>query len=453
MEMVKITDLVKAVEGNLTSHFSLLTSQFITGVSTDSRTIKQGEVFFALKGEEFDGHNFVEKAIEKGASAVVVEDRRLVGQGFSLANSKPEGLPYILVEDTLEALGDFAKWYRKRFDIPIVAVTGSNGKTTTKEMIAKVLSGKYRVIKSRGNLNNLIGIPLEIFRIDNSKEIGVFELAMSKKGEIARLCSILDPKIGVITNIAPVHLQFFKSVEDIRDAKLEMIKFVNTIVINADDRLLTNVDFNGKKVIKFGLKTQNSKLKTQNYGMAYKYNILAAVAVGSCFGIKEEEALKQLEDFEPLNGRGKIINAKCQMLNAKLVNVKIIDSSYNANPVSVEYALKDLEQIKCKRRIAVLGDMLELGPSAEKFHKKIGKEITNFGIDTLIGFGELAKNYINGRVQGFKGSRGQESYHFSSFDKLIDFLKEYIKEGDAILVKGSRKMRMERIVKEMTKSE
>lgn len=428
MDKIKISEVVSAING-IPERISL--SEVITGVSIDSRKINKGDLFFALKGEKYDGHSFVKEAIEKGAICGVVEK-----------NSRNDAIPCIIVKDTKKALGDLAYYYRKKFSIPVIGITGSNGKTTTKELIAKCLSLKYKVTKSDKSYNSLIGVPITIFNLSKETQICVLEIGINKLSEMDRLCYIAQPTVGVILNIAPTHLEAFKTIRGVLKEKIKLLKNVETKIINGDDPLLAEIDG-----FKFGIKNSNlkvdildkNKFKVNNimfkspfFGKYYIYNILAAISIGIHFGLKIEEMRDVIERTDNLPQREKLIEYK---------GIKIIDSTYNANPTSMRLAIKELQNHFYGRKIAILGDMLELGKDAYNLHKSIGKICK---IDTIIGFGELSKGYI-------EETTAKEKFHFSQMDELIKFLKNYLRKGDAILIKGSRRMGMERIITEVCK--
>jgi UDP-N-acetylmuramoyl-tripeptide--D-alanyl-D-alanine ligase len=410
-----------------------------SGVSTDSRTIKEGEVFFALRGERFNGHKFVKEALKKGAPFSVVAERGIKRT--------------VMVKDTLYALGEIALIYRQKFKIPFIAVTGSNGKTTTKELLATILSERYKVLKSKGGYNNFIGVPLTLFELDKSYDIAVLEFGMNRRGEIKRLSEIAGPETGIITNISPCHIAFFKDERDILQAKLEILPFIKTLIFNKDNHLLR---CRGKQLFvptihTFGIESgemRAEKLKLEETrshfyinglpfnlpipGIHNVYNALAGILVGTLYGVSLKEAQRALANASLLKGRGAILN---------LNGFRIIDSTYNSNPVALLSSLEQLKLMKAKRKIAVLGDMLELGKKAEEYHRKIGKELKRFGVKELFTLGKLAEN--------FGSEAGIDTFSFNSIEELIPCLKKYILPGDVILIKGSRKLKMERIVEEM----
>lgn len=442
-----LTDIetVLGAQANLDSKRNC--SLTISGVSTDSRTIHQGEIFFALKGDNFDGHDFIEQAFANGAVAAVVDRDIDYHSGI-----------IIRVADTLKALGDLAQSYRKRFDIICVAITGSNGKTTTKEMTACCLESRYSVLKTLGNLNNLIGLPQNLFRLEDHHQVGVFELGMSFPGEIARLAQICEPKIGVFTNIAPVHLENMKTIEAIAAAKHELMENLavdGLAIINSDDPILrTWIGREQRKIVTYAIdsaadyraeRIRQSEQGNEFYVAGVKfaishigrhniYNALAAIACADQFGCGLESSANALAKLQPGNLRSDVFRNH---------GITIIDDCYNANPVSMKLAIDTLASYPAKgKKIAVLADMLELGEHEIEFHQDIGRHLNRTGIDALFAYGKLAKNYLS----DFHGS---VSAHYDEKEMLISDLLNYMKKGDVVLVKGSRGMALEQISKRL----
>lgn len=427
-------------------------------VSTDSRTVSPGEVFFALRGENFDGHRFVSDAVRKGASCAVV-DRKWLRKNKALAMS----LPLVAVEDTNRALGDLARIYRRKFSMPVVAVGGSNGKTTTKEMMAKVLGQRFKVAKTPGNHNNQVGVPLTIFGFSKSHEIAVVEIGTNHFGEIDRLCNILEPDAGLITNIGSEHLEFFRNLGGVRREEGSLFDYLmktkGIAFTNADDRSLVDLsakisrkftygfqgrtrrDLRGRLFgfdrkgcalfeIEYGGKTELVHLSIP--GVHNAVNALAAAAVGLHFGIGRTEIKKALDSFRPYEKR---------MQAVKVGGVTILNDTYNSNPESAIGAVRWLSMVQTKgRRIAVFADMLELGDSAEREHQRIGKAIAGEKIDYLFTFGRMSRQ----TAAAADGKVDTES--FSDKKKLARRLASLVSPGDVVLVKGSRGMKMEEIV-------
>lgn len=461
MKEITLGDVIEAIGGELLAvsenRKPQTESQIIRGVSIDSRVIKAGELFFAIKGKRTDGHYFVGEAVKKGAVAVIVdkkfrilEDQKNREYGVAFGDK----VAFIGVDDTLKALGDLASWYRNLFSLPVIGITGSNGKTTTKELTAKCLGIRYQVCKSESSFNSLTGVPLSLFNLARNHEVCVLEVGANQVGEIPRLASIINPKIAVITNIAPTHLENFKTVERVLEEKLALARASEVPILNADDTSLSRVQLKG--AFRFGIEkgdlcaelvvpTNGTKFKVKGVlfefplsGIHQIYNALAALAVGIHFDLDLQEMSQVLREVKPLAHRDEVIEAK---------GVKIIDSTYNANPVSLELALRELAKYKsANRRVAILGDMLELGEDGYDFHIKIGKLLKGYGIDVIIGYGELARGYV-------EWSEVMGKFYFDRMDVMKNELKNIIRPGDVILIKGSRAMRMEEIVKEIEMSD
>lgn len=417
-----------------------------SGVSIDSRTIMKDNLFFALRGEKYDGHDYIKQAIANGASGIVI-DRSIASE---------ETVAY-KVDDTLQALGDLAAYYRRKFDIECVAITGSNGKTTTKEMLAVLLQTKFRTLKTTGNFNNLIGLPLSVFNLDDTYQVAVFELGMSIPGEMSRLAEISQPRVGVFTNIAPVHLETMGSVGAIARGKYELVEKLppeGAIVLNIDDNFLPDwIEIVSQKTITYGLdnkadfKVSEFRFSTGGQsifkvkGIEYRlnlpgrhniYNAVAAIATAVYLGCKPEDLVEPLRRLQPYQLRSEVFECK---------GVVFINDCYNANPVSMENAIDVLADYPSwGRKIAVLGDMLELGHNEKGFHMEIGWYTGLKNIDALFTFGELSQYYLTKYQAGAKE-------HFDNKTELIQRLKQYLRAGDVVLVKGSRGMAMEEITK------
>lgn len=444
---------IERVRFDFVGEASLL-EQAIDSFCIDSRVIEPDQTFIAIKGDRHDGHDFVAEVIKKGARASVVSQAWYHRQ----VDHIPQG-NYFLVEDTLEALQAIAQYYRQKFRIPIVALTGSNGKTTTREMIAAVLGQKYQVLKNLGNLNNQIGVPLTLLNLAPAHEIGVIEMGTNHPGEIARLAEIARPTAGLITNIGPAHLEFFGSLEGVFEAKSELWRYLERAgelaFINVDDPLLSRRLPAIKRMVTYGFENpaqvsgrflgldtegraafavDQVAIQLRIAGMHNIYNGLAAVAVGLEFGLALEQIKSALEAFSPAAKRMEIIRND---------GVIIINDCYNSNPESARKALLTLSQIKALgKRIAVLADMLELGDWARSEHESIGRYVASLGnIQTLLTFGELSQlTAKEAQRQGMK-----EVLHFNDKPKLIEQLKKMVSDGDVILIKGSRGMAMEQV--------
>ncbi len=435
-------------------------NELIRGISIDSRNLRRGNLFIAIPGERFDGHQFAKSAVQKGASALVLaKDKQ------QMIDSKIfDKVAVVFVEDTKKALRKLAFWHRRKFDIPTVAVTGTNGKTTTKDMIAQVLSARFKVVSSPKSYNNLIGVPLTLFQLNSDSEVLVVELGMSNLGEIGMLAQMTNPQIGVITNIGPAHLESMQSLQRIAQAKFELpdnMSSPKTLILNADDPILSSRIRQKKKderVISFGIEKEadftadkivangdgyisfraNKELMVnlKLLGIHNVYNALAAFAVGSLLEVDSQKIKQSLEQYTPSELRMELI---------RLNDIRVINDSYNANPVSVEIALETLKKIKTSgRRIAVLADMLELGEKAVDFHLEVGRKATKSGVDLLLLVGELAGFIGEGAKQA--GMSPHNILSFKSNQQVSLYLQENLKGGDVVLVKGSRKMRTEEVV-------
>ena len=424
-----------------------------TGISTDSRSVQRGEIFFALRGESFDGHEFIDDAFSAGALLVVVDKRACIEQF--------QEKPIIVVDDTTKALGKLANVYRKKFTIPLIAVAGSNGKTTTKEMIAAVLSTQGRVLSTKGNLNNHVGVPQTLFRLERSHDVAVIEIGTNHFGELHYLCEILEPTQGIITNIGHEHMEFFKNLNGVARAEGELfdalgssgVGFVNNDDANivAQARKVTNkvtygissteVDVRGlplsvdeKGCAAFSVTSINKEpfdVHLQVPGKHMVLNGIAAAAVGSSHGISPENIQHALENFTAVGKRMEVITVG---------DVTILNDSYNANPDSVLAALETLASIKCEgKRIVVLADMLELGESSISEHQRIGKAVRRLELEYVLTSGVLAAHIT-------EKATAKVNVHFEEKQKLSEYLVRLIAPGDIVLVKGSRGMKMEDVV-------
>jgi len=466
MQSMNCNEVLEAVNGILIAGNNF--TEF-SNISADSRTIEKDELFIPIKGERFDGHDFIADAFKKGAAGTIThkDPQNIIEKNEELL-FKDKTIIY--VNDTKEALFNIASYYRRKFSIPFIGITGSVGKTSTKNAIACILQQKYNVLKTPGNFNNDIGVPLTVFKLEPHHEAAVFEMGMSAEGEIRQLTSIIKPDIGVITNIGITHIEKLGSRQNILKAKLEIIESMDEnglLVLNGDDDLLYGLkDSLDKKVIYFGIsndvdyKAYNIKnageagiyfdinIKGEKYnihvptpGMHNIYNILAGIIVGIEMGLSAEQVIEGVKNFKQDRMRLNIIEHN---------NVKIIDDTYNASPQSMEAALRLLNDINTNtRRIAVLGDMLELGDWAFASHYNIGKLAFLLGIDYILAVGQYSQYLIKGAIES--GADFNKAKSFSSKEEAIPFLKNILKEGDVVLIKGSRAMKMENVVSELTK--
>jgi UDP-N-acetylmuramoyl-tripeptide--D-alanyl-D-alanine ligase len=440
--------------------------QRIRQISLDSRSIRPGDLFLAMKGDRFDGHDFVGAALGCGAVGAVVRDSYDV-RSLALKSGSKRTVPFILgVRDPLFAYQQLATHHRSRFDIAVVAVTGSNGKTTTKEMVASVMAHRWKVLKTEGNLNNRIGVPQTLFRLNGRHEGAVIEMGVDHVGQTTRLCEIARPTIGIITNIGPDHLEFFGNMERSAQAKAELLDFLpadGTAVLNADDPYYDYLAARARcRVVSFGfsakadVRAMDMKSDEQNgtifrlllpgkvrhtivhirvQGAHNVTNALAAGAVGSVLGLPGAVIAQGLSRFRPAAMRSQVLVSQ---------GVTIINDCYNANPASMKAAVQWLAQRGLHRKkIAVLGDMLELGPDAVQFHEEVGAFVAQQGIDQLVACGALGKSLAEGaKRSGFDRTRIIEVPDATAAASAV---KGIVKRGDVVLVKGSRGMKLEQV--------
>jgi UDP-N-acetylmuramoyl-tripeptide--D-alanyl-D-alanine ligase len=421
------------------------------GYSIDSRTVRPGQLFFAVKGERLDGHDFVEQALEKGAAAAVVRKDQL--------NRYPKKVRLLAVEDTLVALQTLATAVRKLWNKTLIAVTGSAGKTTTKDAIAHVLSSRFRVLKSEGNFNNHFGLPLMLLKLEPEYDVAVIEMGMSHAGEIRALAKIARPEIGVVTNVAPVHLEFFDSVAGIARAKYELVESLpasGAAVLNADDEYVSQFgrDFKGK-VVMYGTKaTADVRAKAirskgwagtefdvvigeiaehANLPLVGEHNVLnalAAVAVGLERGLKVSEAVSALTTMAPADKRGQVL---------QVGNITVINDCYNSNPKALEKMIDALAAMAAKRRIVVAGEMLELGAAGEEMHRQAGQHISEKKIDVLLGVRGLARATVEAAKQA-----GVRAEFVATSEEAGEWLAREARDGDVVLLKASRGVKLEK---------
>ncbi len=418
---------------------------YIDRISTDSRDIDSQTLFIALKGERFDANDFVEDVLSKGVKAVVC----------SRYNGDDERV--ILVADTGEALLNIAAGYRDCFDIPFVALTGSVGKTTTKGMIYAVLSEKFNTLRTEGNLNNEIGVPKTLFCLDKAHEAAVIEMGMNHFGEISVLSKTVRPDIGVITNVGTAHIENLGSRNGILKAKSEILDGMqkgSPLVINGDSDMLSKISAEDYKLIRFGLdggdvvadnidpthfgsgftvsyKGQKAHAFVPTQGIHNVYNGLCAIAVGLLLGMTLEECVKGLRNFVPEGMRQKITSVKSMIF---------IEDCYNANLDSMCASLETLKGLRLKRSIAVLGDMLELGDFTKEAHRRVGEKAFETECNMVLTFGEAAQDIADSFIKS-----GGFAKAFMDKMELTDYLRDNLKEGDTVLFKGSRGMKMEEI--------
>ncbi len=456
---ITIDEVLRATGGRLLQGEEKV---FFQGISTDSRMIGEGELFIALKGPRFDGHHFALKALEKKAGGVVIEEDK--ARDIRWNGYRPKVV--IVVKDTLRALGDLAREKRRRYRTPVVALTGSNGKTTTKEMISACLETTFPILKTRENLNNLIGLPLTLLNLTEKERVVILEMGMNVPGEIRRLTEIAEPDVGLITNIQRVHLEGLGSLERVKEEKGELFRRMRrdgTILVNQNDPHVIDLagEFPGQKItygveksadvmakeiqlrgregtsFKLVLEEEEIEVNLPLLGRHFVPNALCAIAVASLFGIEVKKSKEAIEDFQPVHMRMEMIRLEG--------GKTLINDAYNANPRSMEVALETLSEMKGKgRAVAVLGDMMELGDVTEEAHREMGEKVKDLSIDLLIAMGEKAPLVVESAIR--HGFAPEKTRVVESHSEAVSVLEEVTRDGDWILVKGSRRMAMEKIV-------
>lgn len=448
----------------------------LKGVCTDSRRIRTGELFWALSGERYDGHNFIANAIEKGAAGCVVN--RGLARSKRGIDTIPESLLRVLnsgsthpviisVGDTLKALGDLAGWWRHQHNVRVVAITGSTGKTTTKEMLACILELGNRTLKNKGNLNNLIGLPLTLLQLDEGCRNIVVEMGMNRPGEIARLTEIADPDVGVITNVGMAHLEGLGDMEKVAKAKTELVEKISStgkMVINGDDRLLMKeASVFKKEMITFGLEENNHirAQKTRDLGregvlfdLCYQNlfwpvglkvpglhnvsNALAAAAAGLCLCESPEHIMEGLSSFKGVKGRFEVSHLPQGII--------IVDDTYNANPSSLEAVINSVGTMveEGGRIIVALGEMMELGDVTVPAHRQAGQMVADLGVYYFFAMGEHASEMIKGAVDS--GMSLDQVEVVTTHSEMVNRIKSEMRKGDLVFLKGSRKMSLEKVV-------
>ncbi len=444
-------ELIRAVEGKLLWGDS---SKIFSGITTDSRKVARGNLFIPLVGEKFDGHDYIEQCFDTGASICLTQK----------VIPERDNCSAVLVNDTAKALRDIATWHRNKYNIPVVGITGSVGKTSTKDLISCVLARKYEVLKTQGNFNNEIGLPLTLFNLDERHEVAVIEMGMSGFGEISRLTAIAQPQVAVITNIGVSHIEKLGSQQGILKAKLEILEGLKPdglVVLNGDDPLLRekrgkldsravfygmdgSVDYRaenyqslGEDGSSFSIMVDNKtyEVKVPVPGIHNVYNAMAAIALGVEMNISMKIIVEGISDYSPGSMRQNIISHK---------GIKIINDAYNASPQSMQAAINVLEELSTKTRgIAVLGDMLEMGNMAKELHYSVGDFIKDKNISHLITVGKDSKNITQAVTDS--GNSSINLRHFDNNSDALDYIIGIVKQGDYILIKGSRGMKMEQI--------
>ncbi len=414
----------------------------ILGITTDSRDVKEGDLYIALKGERVDGHSFLASVAKNGSSCALV--------------SEPEtnlDFQQVQVKDPQEAIGQIANAWRKQFNIPVIGITGSNGKTSTKDLLVHVLKSSYDVHATQGNFNTTIGLPLTLLQLNDEHTVSILEMGASIPGEIQVLCEIAEPTHGIITNIAPAHLEGFGSIETIAREKEALFRSLGKGIsfVNQADNRIVGMDIEGESIT-FGLtpdcdfpadihQEEDGSLTlildahdipTESQNLSFIKNIIAVSAIAVTLGVEWENVINQIQSFSPPTGR-------CQVKQYN--DVTVIDDTYNANLISSLAALDYLKAFSGNgRRIFVFGDMFELGPTSTDQHRQIGEKCTELGLDGVFTLGENTihtDSAINNGIQ---------HEHFENKNELIDSLKKLIHSGDKILFKGSRGMAMEKVI-------
>lgn len=455
MVRVTIKDILEATGGRLASGKG---SAVVPSFSTDTRSIIPGSVYIALKGKNFDGHDFVRQAFDKGAAGAIVE--REAGPG---ASDKDKNV--IVVDDCLEAMGRIAAEIRRRADVPVICITGTNGKTTTKEILSHILSCRYKVLKSRRSFNNIIGLSLTLFDLEPSYQAVVLEVGTNHPGEIPRLAAIADPYMAVITNIGDGHLEFFGDRHGVFVEKTSLLDFVpdsGMAFLNGDDELLARVsnrcaarkffgqgegcDFRITDISKrsggYGFSLNGSAYYVPLEGEHNVYNAAAAIAVAEYFGLAPKEINEIL---------ARISLPGMRLEKVKVDNITFINDSYNANPNSFECALKVLQEDEiADKRGVVAGDMLELGSRTEEFHKMLGRSIAEKGIDFLITIGPNARHMIDGALDSGMGK--DRAVPAETHQTAAEMIRRLAVADTVVLLKGSRSARMEEVLKCFTTS-
>jgi len=408
-----------------------------SGVSTDTRTLQKHNLFFALSGSNFNGNKFAQQALEKGATKAIIDDADYLSENT------------FLVKDCLQSLQDLANYHRNHLKTPIIAITGSNGKTTTKELINEVLQQKYQVVSTKGNLNNHIGVPLTLLSMNKNTEIGIVEMGANHQGEIKELCHVAQPNYGYITNFGKAHLEGFGGPDGVIKGKSELYDYLKsqneTLFINAEDHIQIEKSSNYHKTISFGnapsvnylirhtpnqhlagITYKSHKIDSQLTGNYNSANMAAATGIGLYFNVGIELIKNAIENYKPSNNRSQLIELKG--------NTIILDA-YNANPTSMALAIENLSSLSTNKKVAILGDMFEVGPTSEQEHQNIIDLLENTDVELGLVCG-----------QNFHKTKTNKVISFSHFDQLKSFLSEKKIENSTILIKGSRGMQLERVL-------
>ena len=447
MEKFLISELVEVLDGKLEQRGK---HEAVVSVSIDSRKVTEGGLYVPIIGENMDGHRFVGNAVENGAFAVLTQEN---------LEDISEDVAVIHVESTKKALQDLGKANRLRYTIPVVAVTGSSGKTTTKDVIASVLSQKYKTMKTQGNFNNQLGVPQTLFQLDPTYEAAVVEMGMDHLGDIRENIEGVVPHYGVITNIGTAHLEYLKTQDNILKAKMEIFETRgkdDIAILNGDDPYLNNIKYVPYQIIRFGIKGENldyqaKDIQSSSNGVEFTlneekyhfrfpgihnvYNATAAIIIAKDLGLTYEEIQKGFDAFIPSGNR-----MKMEVLD----NVTYIDDSYNANPDSVRAAANTMAALKKDngRCIAVIGDMLEMGETGWDLHYQVGQYISSLA-DKIIGVGDLAQAYIEGASEKMDDA---DLFYCGTPEEAAEYLKKSVCSGDVVLIKASHGVQLDKIM-------
>ncbi|KAA3596618.1 MAG: UDP-N-acetylmuramoyl-tripeptide--D-alanyl-D-alanine ligase [Candidatus Scalindua sp. AMX11] len=454
MDRLTVADVLAATGGRLLSG-NKQTS--VTGVSTDTRSTTNGEMFFAINGENYNGHDFVSQAKDKGAVGAVISKTNGIA---NLLQGDERVCSLIEVEDTRKALGDLARLYRKNLRTKFIAITGSNGKTTTKDMVYHLLRNFKSVTKSINSFNNDIGVPLTIFETNSSHDFCVIEMGTNAPGEIRRLSEIISPNYTILTNISPTHLEGLRDIEGVTEAKAEFVENMDeegTLIFNSDDNRCTQISqrFCGK-VIGYGFEEEAliraSNVRRNDFGFDFTvnglssvalrlvgkhniYNALAAISLCSAVGIRLEELLDKFEDFKP---------PPMRMERQTCGDIVIIHDEYNSSPLSMSAAIEEFEQLPVPgRRVFVCGDMMELGDKSEELHREIGEKVAQSNIDIICTVGAHSRWIAEEAISNGMPRENVRCYKNSA--EISSLIVSLIRNRDTVLIKGSRKMKMEAI--------
>lgn len=463
--MIKVDEILKIKSIQPVNLNKLRLHQIFEGVSIDSRIVRKDELFIAIKGENTDGHNYIDEAFKKGAIGAIVSEK-----WFSKNRATQTNRVLFVVKDTIKALGELAKIHRRNFSTHILCIGGSNGKTSTKEMIATVLGKKFITLKTEGSKNNHIGVPLTLLQLKKSHQVCVVEIGSNHFGEIKYLCEIISPNSGLVTNIGREHLEFFGDLNGVIREEFELYDYLllrdGLCFANYDDSYIRKyfqyiktekkvtygqrkeVDILGKlikytkefqPVLEVNYGNSKSKIKINGFGKTAISNGLAAIATALTFGVSIQDIKNALAKYKP--------EADKRMEIIKKDGIMIINDTYNSNPDSVKIGLETLKEYASKgSKFIVLGDMLEMGKVSDKVHYEVGKLVKKMNFKNFFTYGEAM-------YEAFRGARGVENnFYFTNKEELAEVLKMFLRKGDVVYIKGSRGMKMEEVTKKILKT-